>query len=217
MVNCDYPTAADGGETMTEQFAAPRPAITGLILAGGAGRRVGNRDKGLLEWRGETLVGHVYARISPQVDSIVISCNRNENRYRQLTSRVLADEREDFQGPLAGLESALLHIESDLLAIVPCDSPLLPPDLVTRLLQSLLEHERNEVSYAHAEGRDHYLCAVVRRSTLPSLSAYLNAGGRSVRHWYERLESVVVPFEGAGEAFLNINQLSTAGDQAPTP
>lgn len=186
-----------------------RNRITGLILAGGAGRRVGGRDKGLLKWRDRMLVAQVLERLRPQVGPVLISCNRNFDQYAALGTATVADTRRDFQGPLAGLEAAIPHIQTEFLLLVACDTPLLPTDLCNRLMDSLAdEHgEAADLSYAHDGERGQYLCAVIRSSCLPSLHQHLDAGHHSVRHWYQTMACQVVDFSDEAQGFRNYNYL----------
>ena len=183
--------------------------ITGLILAGGAGRRVAGRDKGLIDWHGKPLVEHVARRLRPQVGQLIISCNRNVTAYRKLANKTVVDSRRDFQGPLAGLEAASSHIETPFLVIVACDTPMLPNDLVLRLLAPLVKTASHpaRISYAHDGQRDQYLCAAISRHCLPSLSAYLDEGHRTVHHWYQNHDAIAVDFADQAALFRNFNRV----------
>jgi molybdopterin-guanine dinucleotide biosynthesis protein A len=187
----------------------PQIPIRGLILAGGAGRRVGNRDKGLLYWRGKPLIAHVVERLRNQVDQLYISCNRNTPQYRHFGLPLLQDLREGYQGPLAGLESAIGPCGNSYLIVAPCDTPLLPEDLVPRLMQSVVGEEQDvsDISYVTDGVREHYLCAAMRPGILASVSAQLDAGDRSVRAWYARLNATAVDFSDQPGAFKNINHM----------
>jgi molybdopterin-guanine dinucleotide biosynthesis protein A len=187
----------------------PQADISGVILAGGAGRRVGGRDKGLILWRGKPLIAHVATILKPQVDKLLISCNRNANRYGEYARTTVADKRQDYQGPLAGLEAVAALIPSRLLVLAPCDAPLLPDDLVDRLVQPLLEDTSGklDICYAHDGERGQYLCAALRTSCLASLGAYLDEGHHTVRHWYQRHNSLAVDFSDKATAFANYNRL----------
>ena len=207
MVDCNYPTAAIRGETVSQKNAGLSPLISGLILSGGVGQRVGGCDKGLLGWRGERLIDHVYRRIKVQVGPVIISCNRNIDVYRQFLATVVVDSRENFQGPLAGLEAALAHVDTEYLAVVPCDTPLIPMDMVERLLRPMLKDDRLAISYTRTEERDHYLCALLRCKLLSSLSDYLESGERAVKHWYGLHRTAPVAFASAGDAFMNVNEM----------
>ena len=183
--------------------------ICGLILAGGAGRRVGGRDKGLMAWREKPLVAHVIQRITPQVGPLLLSCNRNTEKYATFGLPLVSDSRGEFQGPLAGIESACDSIASEFLLIAPCDTPALPTDLAVRLLQPLRSPggETLDVSYAHDGARAQYLCAMLRKRVLTSIRNYLDSGRRSVRGWYGELRTASVDFTDQPAAFENFNEL----------
>ncbi|MEZ5504061.1 MAG: molybdenum cofactor guanylyltransferase MobA [Halioglobus sp.] len=184
--------------------------VTGLILAGGAGRRVGNRDKGLIPWQGKPLVAHVSARLRPQVDELLISCNRNARFYTQFATLTVADNLPHYQGPLAGLEAASAHIKTEFVVVVGCDTPCLPRDLVSRLLSPLADPTaaRREIAYAHDGRRAHYLCAALRRECLSSLPLFLATGKRAVHEWYGSRAAIKVDFSGQESCFRNINELT---------
>jgi molybdopterin-guanine dinucleotide biosynthesis protein A len=184
--------------------------VTGLILAGGKGRRVGNRDKGLILLKGKPLIAHVSNRLLPQVGALLISCNRNFSRYKHFAAQTVTDTRRDFQGPLAGMEAAYPYIQTEFLVVVGCDIPHLPLDLVIRLTAPLVGEDNgaSEISYAHDGVREQYLCAAIRRDCLASLSGFLDAGHRAVRDWYNSRTSVIVDFSDQGSGFKNYNELS---------
>ncbi len=177
------------------------------MLAGGAGTRVEGEDKGLIEWRGKALVEHVYQRIARQADNVLISCNRNRERYARIGELSAADTRGGFQGPLAGLEAAIPTLSGEFVLIVPCDTPLLPSDLASRLARTLLSSPQAAVCYATSGGDGHYLCALLRQSCLDSLPGFLDAGGRAVRKWYAQIGFVSAAFDDEADNFLNLNQL----------
>lgn len=187
--------------------------VTGLILAGGAGRRVGGRDKGLIPWRGKPLVEHVLQALEYQmdkVDELIISCNRNLDEYQKYTTLLVSDGREGFQGPLAGIEAAKPHVHTEFLLLAACDMPLLPRDLVARLRQPLIEsHSAIDISVAHDGEREQYLCALLRSTCLQGLGAYLAEGERAVHHWYARHSCATVNFSDQPGAFRNYNHIDT--------
>lgn len=166
---------------------------------------MGDRDKGTVIWRGLPLVAHVINRLKPQVGKILISCNRNAGFYANYAETTFSDLRTGYQGPLAGLEAAARHIETEFVLIAPCDTPLLPADLVPRLLAELLSGERDGC-YARSGDRNHYLCALLKRACLESVSSYLDDGGRTVRHWYAAQDFEAVELGEDTGAFANINQ-----------
>lgn len=191
-----------------DNFAEDSGSICALILAGGAGRRVGGRDKGLLPWHGVPLVQHVHQVLASQVSTTLISCNRNRDDYARLAALAPADYRKDFQGPLAGIEAALEVIEQEFILLAPCDTPMLPDDLADILLRALRQTPQSDVAYARSADRDHYLCALLRRQGLDGLTAYLDSGQRAVRHWYSELGAFAVEFPDRENCFLNINENS---------
>jgi molybdopterin-guanine dinucleotide biosynthesis protein A len=177
--------------------------ISGIILAGGRARRMGGEDKGLSLLAGRPLVEHVIERLSPQLTTLVISANRNHAAYQQFGYAVLSDRDGDFQGPLAGIASAIAITESPLLLVTPCDTPLLPENLVARLQQTL-EQSQRPIAVAHDGERLQQLCFLARRSILGSITTQLNRGERRVRHWINALQPAITHFN-APLAFSNIN------------
>jgi molybdenum cofactor guanylyltransferase len=179
-------------------------SITGIVLAGGLGRRMGGVDKGLQVLRGKPMVEHVLARLAPQVSEIIINANQNIDIYATFGPRVVGDEISGFAGPLAGLHSGLKAAAHPLIVTVPCDSPFLPLDLVGRLHSSLKD---NQLAVARTGNQAHPVFALVRRSVRENLEAYLAAGGRKIDAWYASLAVVEVPFDDEADAFRNINTL----------
>jgi len=191
----------------------PPRGITGLVLAGGQGRRMGSVDKGLVTLGGRPMVQHVLDRFAPQVDEVLINANRNAAEYAALGHRVVADAVGGFAGPLAGLQVGLTHAAHPLLATVPCDSPFLPADLVTRL-NAAIEERRADLAVARTFDQPHPVFALVRKSVLPHLTRFLEAGGRKIDAWYGSLDVVEVAFDDEADAFRNINtvdELAQAG------
>jgi len=181
-----------------------KEGITGVILAGGLGRRMGGVDKGLQNLNGRPLVLWVLARLAPQVDSVLISANQNLSRYAEFGCPVLPDRTPDFSGPLAGLHAALSCAATSLLATVPCDSPFLPSDLVQRL-RSALEAECAEIAVARTGDQVQRAFCLTRRDILPKLDAFLASGERKVWLWHASLKVAEVAFDDEPDAFSNIN------------
>ncbi|QIB64472.1 molybdenum cofactor guanylyltransferase MobA [Kineobactrum salinum] len=179
----------------------------GLLLAGGAGRRVQGRDKGLLVWRGKPLVQWVAERLRPQVTTLTISCNRNRHSYDRYADRTVTDfPEQESRGPLAGILSLAPFVaREDYLLVCPCDTPLVPEDLAARLVAALESRPDLAVSYAHDARRAHYLHAVLRGDCLTSLPQYLQSGQRSVRGWYAQLATIAADFSDCPDAFANLN------------
>lgn len=178
--------------------------ITGVILAGGLGRRMGGVDKGLQDLRGRPLVSWAMERLAPQVDELLINANQNADRYGALGHPVIADRIPDFAGPLAGLHAALTAARHPLVATAPCDSPFLPADLVSRLLAALQAREA-DLAVARTADQSHPVFCLCRREVLPHLAAFLAGGGRKVQVWLATLAMVEVPFDDEADAFANIN------------
>ena len=176
--------------------------ISGIVLAGGQGRRMGGVDKGLQSLGGKAMIEHVIARLGPQVDEIVINANQNLERYAQLGYTVAPDVTGGFAGPLAGLQAGLQAAKHPLVVTAPCDSPFLPRDLVARLGAAL---GANQLAVAKTGDQPHPVFALVRRDLLDHLTAYLNGGGRKIDAWYASLKVVEVGFDDEAEAFSNIN------------
>jgi molybdopterin-guanine dinucleotide biosynthesis protein A len=191
--------------------------VTGVVLAGGLGRRMGGVDKGLVPLAGRPMIAHVLERLRPQVGTLVINANQNRDRYEKFGHPVIADEVGGFAGPLAGLHAGMTFATSPYVATVPCDSPFLPADLVARLALAI-EREHAQLAVAHTFAQAHPVFALVARDVLPHLTAFLAAGGRKIDAWYATLAVVAVPFDDEEAAFRNINtadELAAAGIPAP--
>ena len=193
-----------------------RAEITGVILAGGAGRRLGGVDKGLQALRGRPMVQWVLEGLAPQVDTVLISANRNLPRYAAFGCPVLPDRIPDFAGPLAGLHAALAQAVTPLVASVPCDSPFLPADLVQRLHAALVA-DQAELAVARAGGTVHHAFSLVRRELLPKLEAFLAAGDRKAGLWHASLKVAEVDFDDEAAAFDNINTPQDLAHCRPPP
>jgi molybdopterin-guanine dinucleotide biosynthesis protein A len=189
--------------------------ITGLVLAGGQGRRMGSIDKGLVPLNGRPMVQHVLDRFRPQVDEILINANQHRAEYEAFGHPVLADSIAGFAGPLAGLQVGLDRASFPLIATVPCDSPFLPADLVARLADALSERGA-DLAVARTFDQPHPVFALVRRTVLPHLTRFLEDGGRKIDSWYATLSAVEVGFDDEADAFRNINTADEL-QQAATP
>jgi molybdopterin molybdotransferase len=182
-------------------------SISGLVLAGGRGTRMGTVDKGLQPFGGSTMVAQVLARLRPQVASVAINANQNLEAYGAFGVPVWPDDTPGFAGPLAGLETGLRRCDSAYLLAVPCDSPFLPGDLAARLLAGLQEAGADlalAVTEENGLRQPHPVFCLVKTDKAEVLSRYLAAGGRRMDGWYPQIKVVEVLFEDA-EAFRNIN------------
>ncbi|MDZ7753707.1 MAG: molybdenum cofactor guanylyltransferase MobA [Gammaproteobacteria bacterium] len=178
--------------------------ITALVLAGGRGRRMGGRDKGLVELRGRPLVAHVVEAIAPQVEKVLINANRNRDRYAAFGWPVVSDALTDYQGPLAGFAVGMAASHTPLLLTLPCDGPMVAPDLAARLAVAL-EGSGADIAVAHDGTRMQPVYALIRCALLPSLEAFLAAGDRKIDLWYERHHTVSADFSHFPEQFTNVN------------
>ena len=178
--------------------------VTGVVLAGGQGSRMGGVDKGLQVFRGRPMVAHVLERLAPQVGTILVNANRNVDEYARFGHRVIADEIAGFAGPLAGFERGLAHASTALVATVPCDSPFLPSDLVGRL-HVALEANGAQLAVAKTGDQAHPVFTLMRREVHASLRDFLASGQRKIDRWYASLAIVEVAFDDQADAFLNIN------------
>ncbi len=179
--------------------------VTGLVLAGGMGRRMDSRDKGLVAFRGKPMVAHVIERIAPQVELMMINANRNLDQYGAFGYPVVSDEISGYAGPLAGLHAGLIACKTPLIITAPCDSPFLPTDLVARL-HSALEENIAELAVAKTGNQAHPVFTLCSTTLLPSLTAFLESGGRKIDAWYSSHCVVEVQFDDEA-AFANINTI----------
>ncbi|KUZ36801.1 molybdenum cofactor guanylyltransferase MobA [Burkholderia territorii] len=188
------------------------PSVTGLLLAGGRATRMDGADKGLQLLDGTPLALHVLRRLSPQVDEMLISANRNADCYAELgapfDARIVPDDTPDFPGPLAGLLAGMRAARAPLVACSPCDTPYLPTDLVARLLAALDAHQADIAMAVTVDAQQarspQPTCALLRTSLADDLAAGLAAGERKVRAWYARHKTVEVEFCDE-RAFYNAN------------
>ena len=180
--------------------------ITGLILAGGQGSRMGHIDKGLQTFRGKPMVEHALERLRTQVDELLINANRNVESYLHYGYRVIADDIAGFAGPLAGLERGLANASYPFVVTVPCDSPFLPLDLVMRLSEGI-QSQNADLAVAKTFDQPHPVFCLCKTSLAAHLRAFLSEGGRKIDKWYATLKVVEVNFDDEEAAFSNINTL----------
>ena len=187
-----------------------RDDITGLILAGGRGSRMGGTDKGLQAFQGMPMVQHTLQRLAPQTGSLLINANRNLDRYRAFGVPVIPDAIPDFAGPLAGMLAGLAQCQTRWIVTAPCDTPFLPTDLVDRLAHAI-EAEQAEIAIPvtlDADGRRWLqpVFCMMPVTAAASLRAYVDGGQRKIETWVTSQRVAQVVFEDAA-AFANINTL----------
>ncbi len=184
--------------------------ITGLILAGGRAQRMGGIDKGLIPFHGKPLIESAIARLQNQVSSIIINANRNITKYAAYGYPVMMDETPDFSGPLAGFSAGLKVCQTPFLLTSPCDSPLLPIDLASRLAKEMVAGDYQLV-YASSKESDGKVWAqpvfcLMRTNLQESLEGFLQKGDLKIDRWFKELHSSTVVFDDA-QAFANVNTL----------
>ncbi|MDX1695212.1 MAG: molybdenum cofactor guanylyltransferase MobA [Ketobacteraceae bacterium] len=183
--------------------------VSGIILAGGQGRRMGNRDKGWVNFGDKPMISHVVERLRPQVSEILISANRNLERYRELGFSVIPDTAhglspdDGYQGPIAGIIACLGRIRSDFAVIVPCDAPLIPSDLVANLAQRVDQHTR--LVLFRVNDRLQPLFGLYHRELADDLQAYFESGERKLMTWCESINPQIISVEDRDGEFSNIN------------
>lgn len=184
--------------------------ITGLVLAGGRGSRMGGVDKGLQNLNGLPMALHALMRLQPQVGAMLINANRNLAAYESFGVPVWPDALPDFPGPLAGFMAGLEHCETPWLVTVPCDTPRFPDDLVARLAAAADEAGADvAMPITEEDGRPQVqpVFCLMKASLLESLVRFTGEGGRKIDRWTAQHRCVEVPFDDA-EAFFNANTLA---------
>jgi molybdenum cofactor guanylyltransferase len=187
-----------------------REQITGLILAGGRGSRMGGVDKGLQNHKGVPLAMYALLRLAPQVGELMINANRNLGAYESMGVPVWPDALPDYAGPLAGFLAGLERCETPYLVTVPCDSPLFPEDLVARLAQAL-EVQNADIAMAATveDGRLQVqpVFCLMKTELMESLVRFTQEGQRKIDKWTAQHRVVEVPFDDP-RAFANANTLA---------
>ena len=193
--------------------------ITGLILAGGRGSRMGGVDKGLQNFNGIPLALHTLMRLGPQVESVMVNANRNLSAYESFGASVWPDSSADFAGPLSGFLVGLERAETPYVLTVPCDTPRLPLDLAERLAAAMVR-ENADIAMAaapetddqdHTQIRTQPVFCLMKIELSESLVKFTHAGGRKIDAWTAQHNTVVVAFDAPGDdplAFANVNTLN---------
>ena len=202
------PSAESPSEIATTQ-------ITGVVLAGGRGTRMGGLDKGMQSYGGLPLALHSLRRLQPQVGTVLLNANRNLELYRSFDVTVITDTIADFAGPLAGFIAAMEHCDTPYLVTVPCDTPQFPLDLVARMAQALVDASADiamaSAMEAAADGTPAYfrqpVFCLLRTRLLPDLRGFVAEGGRKIGAWTAQQHTVQVQFDEPG-AFANVNTLA---------
>lgn len=181
--------------------------VAGVILAGGRARRMDNQDKGLVKFKGRPMVSYALAALTPVVDCVFINANRNIEQYQQFGWPVISDQTDSFDGPLAGVLSAMIHADADVLVVMPCDSPLIKTQHLQKLLLARAENNA-DVAVAFDGIRLHPVFFAIKTTLQTSLQDYLAGGQRKVTVWLAQQNMVQVDFNNEPEIFSNINTMT---------
>jgi molybdopterin-guanine dinucleotide biosynthesis protein A len=180
---------------------------TGVILAGGLARRMANRDKGLVNFNGQPLISYAIDALSTVVDQMLINANRNSDQYQHFGLPVVADQTDNFDGPLAGLLAAMTASDAEILLVIPCDSPFITAQHLQKLLLVRTENDA-DVAVACDGERLHAVFLALKTSLKSSLEHYLASGERKVETWLRQQNMVTADFCNETEIFANINTLA---------
>lgn len=192
--------------TTNTHIQSKNPAVTALILAGGLGSRFEGKDKGLIEWQGKAFIQHLLDRLNPQVQQIIINCNRHVEQYQTLVDHCVADHQNyQDKGPLAGIAAAKDLITTPYVFVCPCDTPLIPTDIVEDLFHTLDNVLDADIAIAHDGQRAQNLCFLARTNALTDVTTALDNDIFAVKHWLERKQVIAVDFSHDPAAFSNIN------------
>ena len=204
---------------MQNRISADRPDnLTALVLAGGRARRMQGQDKGLLKINGKAMIGLILRQLEAQCENILINANRNLAEYQQYGYIVVPDQHPDFQGPLAGMYSGLIHTRTDWMITVPCDGPILAADYCNRMMEATSESAR-KIAVAYFQDRIQPVYVLLHRSLTDSLAACLHSGERKIDRWYQQHDFSRVDFSDNADMFENINtpdQLATISTKIRT-
>lgn len=179
--------------------------ISGVVLAGGLARRMQHQDKGLQYYQQQPLIHYALAAMSPLVDELMISANRNIEQYQQYGYPVIPDQNHDFDGPLAGILAALTHAHYPILLVMPCDSPFMTSVCLQRLLNARTSD--TDITVAVDNQRIHPVFMSLKTILKPSLAAYLASGERKLQNWLFQHTVQKVDFSDVSNTLLNVNDL----------
>jgi molybdenum cofactor guanylyltransferase len=185
--------------------------VTGVILAGGLARRMNNQDKGLIRFKDQPMVSYAIAAMNAVADQTVINANRNIADYQAFGLPVVSDQTDSFDGPLAGVLTAMMFAQTGVLLVMPCDSPLVKAAHLQKLL-SKREAADADVAVAFDGERLHPVFLAIKVALKPSLQNYLQSGQRKIDIWLEQHNMVKADFSAEPEIFININSMAELMD-----
>ncbi len=175
-----------------------------IILAGGEGKRANGMDKGLISYKNKPLIEHIIDTVTPQVDDIVISANRNLDVYQKYSNNVINDISDGYRGPMAGIAASLPHCAHEFVLVVACDMPALPTNLVERLATDI--HEKS-ICIATVD-EHHQLAMIIKKSLINSIVQRLDDNQLKLIQWVESSPYSAINFDDLPQAFINLNNLS---------
>ena len=178
--------------------------ITAVILAGGRARRFGGQDKGLIHYKSCPIIQHVIQAITPQVETVMINANRNQEQYAKFEYPVINDELSGFQGPLAGFSTAMEHATTAYILTLPCDGPIIGQDYAARMAKTMADKQVDLV-VAHDGRRMQPVHTLISVGLRDSLNAYLESGERKIDRWFTQHDIALADFSDSPEIFENIN------------
>jgi len=181
--------------------------VTGVVLAGGLARRMNKQDKGLIDYHNRPMVSYAVDAMAQVASTVFINANRNISEYSRFGYQVISDQTDSFDGPLAGMLSAMDHANTDILCVMPCDSPLIRAEHLTKLIDALTENNA-DIAVAFDGERIHPVFLALKTSLQSSLNDYLQQGDRKIDLWLEQHNLIKVDFSHTADVFLNINTLS---------
>jgi molybdopterin-guanine dinucleotide biosynthesis protein A len=181
--------------------------VAGVILAGGRALRMHKQDKGLMNFKGRPMLSYALAALAPVVDCVFINANRNIDQYRQFGWPVISDQTDSFDGPLAGVLTAMIHADADILVVIPCDSPLIKTQHLQKMLLARAENNA-DVAVAFDGIRMHPVFLVIKATLQTSLQDYLDCEQCKVAAWLAQQNLVQVDFSNEPEIFSNINTMT---------
>lgn len=185
--------------------------VSGVVLAGGLARRMGNQDKGLIIFDGKALVSYALEAMEPVVDELLINANRNLPEYEKFSYPVITDQTDSYDGPLAGIYSAMLSANHSILLVMPCDSPMIKSEHLSTLVSELAANNA-DITVAFDGARLHPVFLAIKTDLKDSLQAYLESGQRKIDRWLEQHKLIKVDFSEQPNIFININTLPELSD-----
>lgn len=183
---------------------ANQAKVTGVVLAGGRARRMGNKDKGLIQYNGQPLVGYAIDALKSVVAQIMINANRNQEAYTRFGYPVIVDLTDTYDGPLAGILSALKHTDTPYLLSIPCDCPLIQPRLLKRMVDTIILKQA-QAGVAFDGERIHPVFLILKTELVNSLESYLASGQRKIDTWLFQHQLEKIDISDHPEIFKNIN------------